>query len=214
MSFTVRMAVREYRQYNGKDIATSELVKEATPIIKYYLQFYRKFYATREEAFDFGVQKVVDFLDHDYDMSDRTSPGIALRRYIHNAYEREARKSRKDNNKLKKNKRTFGDSDVIVNIPETLPDPRVVDAAERLVRMEEIKRVRQSLDILSPFEREIVRLRFEELYTYQQIGNKYNLSITRVHYLLKKILQKLKDYLLHHEKVELTDEDFLPIAGH
>lgn len=89
-----------------------------------------------------------------------------------------------------------------MGIPETMADPRIEDAAEHLIKMEDLNRLYQALDTLSTFEREIIHLRYEEKKTYREIGEKIHRSFSRVRYIIKDILKKLKDYIVKHEAVD------------
>ena len=72
--------------------------------------------------------------------------------------------------------------------PQPLPD-------EQIVRLEGIGLVRLTLETLDPRSREVVRLRFNEDFSYKEIGARMGLAVGHVGYLLHHALKTIADEL-------------------
>ena len=72
--------------------------------------------------------------------------------------------------------------------PQPLPD-------EQIIRLEGIGLVRLSLEALDERSREVVRLKFNDELSYQQIGERTGLSVSNVGYLLHHALKAVADEL-------------------
>ncbi len=83
--------------------------------------------------------------------------------------------------------------------PADPPTPDVADTQplpdEQIARLEGIGLVRLTLDTLDPRSREVVRLRFNEDFSYKQIGERMGLAVGHVGYLLHHALKAIADEL-------------------
>ena len=83
----------------------------------------------------------------------------------------------------------------------TSPDPGPPDVAER---RESTARVLHLLDALPPGQREVIRLKFQNGFSYQEISRISGHSVSNVGYLIHVGLKSLRHQLLDGQPAEVT----------
>jgi len=83
----------------------------------------------------------------------------------------------------------------------TSPDPSPTELAER---RDSAERVLDLLETLPPNQREVIRLKFQNGFTYQEISRISGYSVTNVGYLLHVGLKSLRQQLLDGRPAEAT----------
>jgi RNA polymerase primary sigma factor len=101
---------------------------------------------------------------------------------------------------------TIGEKDDMI-LGDAIANPNIEDPEEEVEKMHRREIIRQALEILTPKEREIIKMRFgidteEEGETLQNIGKKYNLSRERIRQIEKKAISKLR----HSKKAKILKD--------
>jgi RNA polymerase sigma-70 factor (ECF subfamily) len=140
------------------------------------LRYARRLVSNNETAQDI-VQEA--FMKLHADRETVRQPQAWLYRTVHNM----ALNHLRDNRKIV---RLHGDAAAQMELPDTQPLPD-----EQIQRLEAIGQTRLCLEAMDPRRRELLRLKFAEGLSYQQISERTSLSVSNVGYLLHHALKDL-----------------------